>query len=177
MPTDSDRIELSDDELREIAGYAADCARTVLPIYEGGLPADTRPRDAVDAARIFAEGGPRTNRLRQSAWAAYKAAAGAESPGAADAARSASHAAAAAFLHPKASAHQVKHVLGAAAHALRARELAATEAGPAWRRASTGPAGTRSAAVTAVLGRLPGAPSGGGRVGEIIRELDALLRD
>ncbi|MET8921907.1 putative immunity protein [Streptomyces sp. NPDC003509] len=177
MPTDSDRIELSDDELREIAGYAADCARTVLPIYETGLPADTRPRDAVDAARIFAEGGPRTNRLRQSAWAAYKAAAGAESPGAADAARSASHAAAAAFLHPKASAHQVKHVLGAAAHALRARELAATEGRPGVAESLDRARRDAPAAVTAVLGRLPGAPSGGGRVGELIRELDALLRD
>jgi hypothetical protein len=47
------------------------------------------------------------------------------------------YAASAAYLHPLASAHQVKHILGAAAHAARA---------------------------------------GGGRVGELLRDLDDALR-
>ncbi|MEU0136848.1 putative immunity protein [Streptomyces sp. NPDC006296] len=175
MPRDADRIELSVDELREIAGYAADCARRVLPVFERQVPADPRPREAVDAARAFAGGGRRTNLLRRRAWAAYKAAGEAGPLAAADAARAASHAAAAAFLHPLASAHQVKHVLGAAAHAARAEE----------REAAGGPGAAESlararrhapAAVVAVLGRLPGAPAGGGRVGELVRELDAALR-
>ncbi|MER6347364.1 putative immunity protein [Streptomyces sp. NPDC001595] len=169
-------IGLSDTELREIAGYAADCASRVLPVFERSAPADTRPRDAVDAARAFADGGRRTTALRQSAWAAYKAAQEATLPAAVDAARAASHAAAAAFLHPKASAHQVKHILGAAAHAARAEELAAGEdeqvAAAALERARR----HAPAAVAAVLGRLPAAPSGGGRVGGFIRELDAALR-
>ncbi|MEW2042547.1 putative immunity protein, partial [Streptomyces sp. NPDC005534] len=67
-------IELTEDELRAVAGYAADCARRVLPLFERDLPSDTRPRDAVDAARAFAAGGRRTGALRQSAWAAFKAA-------------------------------------------------------------------------------------------------------
>ncbi|MFF7244610.1 putative immunity protein [Embleya sp. NPDC008237] len=177
MPTtESDRIELSADELRGIAGYAADCARRVLSIFERSLPADPRPRDAIDAADAFAGGGRRTGALRQSAWAAYKAAQEAASPAAADAARAASHAAAAAFLHPRASAHQVKHILGAAAHAARAEELASEEGGHVtagtleWARQHA------PAAVTAVLARLPAAPSGGGRVGEFTRDLDAALR-
>lgn len=187
MPTEPDEIELSDHELRAIAGYAADCALRVLSVFEQSLPADTRPRDAIDAARAFAGGGRRTGALRQSAWAAYKAAqeaaspASSASPAAVDAARAASHAAAAAYLHPKASAHQVKHVLGAAAHAARAEELAAGAAASGeapcvaagtldWAR------GHAPEAVTAVLGRLPAAPPGGGRVGEFIRELDAALR-
>ncbi|MGZ8750590.1 MAG: putative immunity protein, partial [Pseudonocardia sp.] len=124
MPSEPEKIELSEDELREIAGFAADCARRVLPIFERALPADTRPRDAIDAAHAFAGGGPRTGALRQRAWAAYRAAQQTASPAAADAARAASHAAAAAYIHPKASAHQVKHILGAAAHAARAEELA-----------------------------------------------------
>ncbi|MFF5128141.1 putative immunity protein [Streptomyces syringium] len=179
MPSESDKIELSEHELREIAGYAADCARRVLPIFEQHLPADTRPRDAIDAAHAFAGGGGRTGALRQSAWAAYRAAREVASPAAVDAARAASHAAAAAYLHPKASAHQVKHILGAAAHAARAEELASGED----RRVTAGTAGTLEwarhhapAAVMAVLGRLPAAPSGGGRVGEFIRDLDAALR-
>ncbi|WP_327183121.1 putative immunity protein [Streptomyces sp. NBC_01334] len=200
MPTESDKIELNEHELREIAGYAARCARRALPIFEQSLPADPRPRDAVEAAEAFAGGGRRTGALRQSAWAAYRAAQEAASPdpaasaAAADAARAASHAAASAYLHPLANAHQVKHVLGAAAHAARAEELAAghsaveagrsgTMADPAAVRSPTAGAGTLEwachhapPAVTAVLGRLPSAPPGGGRVGELMRDLDAALR-
>ncbi|MFI6063111.1 putative immunity protein [Streptomyces sp. NPDC051286] len=176
MPTESDRIELSEHELREIAGYAADCARRALSIFEQNLPADTRPRDAIDAAHAFAGGGRRTGALRQSAWAAYRAAREAASPAGVDAARAASHAAAAAYLHPRASAHQVKHILGAAAHAARAEELASGED----RRVTAGTLEWARhhapTAVTAVLGRLPAAPPGGGRVGEFIRDLDAALR-
>lgn len=176
MLTESDRIELSEHELREIAGYAADCARRALSIFEQDRPADTRPRDAIEAAYAFAGGGPRTGALRQSAWAAYRAAREAASPAAVDAARAASHAAAAAYLHPLASAHQVKHILGAAAHAARAEELASgadqrVMVGTLeWARQHAPPA------VTAVLGRLPAGPPGGGRVGAFIRDLDAALR-
>jgi hypothetical protein len=176
VPTESDSIELSEHELREIAGYAAECARRALPIFEDVLPADTRPREAIDAAQAFAAGGRRTGALRQRAWAAYRAAREAGSPAAADAARAASHAAAAAYLHPLADAHQVKHILGAAAHAARAEELASEEYQP-------GTAGTLAwarqhapAAVPAVLRRMPAAPAGGGRVGELVRDLDAALR-
>lgn len=173
MASGAPAIALSEAELRDIAGYAAACARRVLAIFEQRAPADTRPRDAIAAADAFAGGGRRTAAIRESAWAAYRAAQEADSPAAVDAARAASHAAAAAFLHPLASAHQVKHILGAAAHAARAEELvfAADQRGTLeWARRHA------PAAVTAVLGRLPAAPSGGGRVGQLIRELDAALR-
>ncbi|MFJ9077436.1 putative immunity protein [Streptomyces sp. NPDC102278] len=176
MPTDSDTIELSEDELREITGYAAACARRALPLFEQDLSADPRPRAAIDAADEFAGGGRRTTALRQRAWAAYKAAADAGSPAAAAAARAASHAAAAAFLHPKASAHQVKHILGAAAHAARAEELASGEDERVTAETLEWARQHAPAAVGAVLGRLPAAPPGGGRVGEHIRDLDAALR-
>lgn len=192
-PTEPDTIELSTEELQEITGFAAECARRVLSIFERSLPDDSRPRDAVEAAQAFADGGRRTQALRTCGWAAYKAAGevtgevtgeaaggvAGEVPGkaaAADAARAASHAAAAAYLHPKASAHQVKHILGAAAHAARAEELVSGEGLGAtgqtleWARHHAPPA------VIAVLGRLPAAPPGGGRVGELIRDLDAALR-
>ncbi|MCH5677242.1 putative immunity protein [Streptomyces gilvus] len=178
MPSRSESIELSERELREIAGYAAGCARRVLPLYEQRRPADTRPREAIAAADAFASGGRRTAALRQHAWAAFRAAreAAAAEPAAADAARAASHAAGAAFLHPLADAHQVKHILGAAAHAVRAEELACADgpfsAGPVLDRARE----EAPEAVTAVLGRLPAAPPGGGRVGELMRLLDSALR-
>ncbi|WP_327112879.1 exonuclease SbcC [Streptomyces sp. NBC_01341] len=176
MPNEPGTIELGQHELREIAGYAAECARRTLSVFERSRPADARPREAVEAADAFARGGRRTRDLRDRAWAAHRAAREAEPGAAADAARAAGHAAAAAYLHPKASAHQVKHVLGAAAHAARVEELASGDDAEAASGTLTWARDHAPAAVTAVLGRLPAAPPGGGRVGEIIRDLDAALR-
>ncbi len=176
MPTKPDEIDLSMDELREIAGYAAECARRALPIFEREVPGDSRPRDAIDSAFAFAPGGKRANALRTSAWAAYRAALDASTPAAVDAAHAASQAAAAAFLHPLARAHQVKHVLGSAALVAHAAEIDAGD------DLSVGAENVECArqhalaAVVAVLCRLPDAPNGGGRVGELIRVLDAALR-
>lgn len=136
--------------------------RRVLSIFEQSLPADTRPRDAIDAAQAFARGGKRTGALRQSGWAAYRAAQEAASPAAVEAARAASHAAGAAFLHPLANAHQVKHILGAAAHAARAEELTSGEGQPATAGTLEWARHHAPTAVTAVLGRLPAASPGGG---------------
>ena len=115
-------IDLSMDELREVTAYAAACAQDVLGIYESAHPADSRPRDALDAAWAFARGGKRGKTLRDTAWAALKAAGEADPAAAGDAARAAMSAASAAYLHPLADAHQVKHILGAAAHGARAAE-------------------------------------------------------
>ena len=70
MPDDTTTIELSLCELREVAGYAAACARPALAIFERERPDDPRPRAAIDAAQAFAEGAERTRALRDSAWAA-----------------------------------------------------------------------------------------------------------
>jgi hypothetical protein len=98
------------------------------------------------------------------------------SPAAVDVAQAASHAAAAAYLHPKASAHQVKHILGAAAHAAQAEELASEQDQRVTARTLEWARHHAPIAVTTVLGRLPVAPPAGGRVGEFIRDLDAALR-
>ncbi|HEX4291093.1 MAG TPA: exonuclease SbcC, partial [Trebonia sp.] len=74
MPDDATTIELSLRELREVAGYAAACARPALAIFERERPDDRRPRAAIDAAQAFAEGAERTKTLRDSAWAAQRAA-------------------------------------------------------------------------------------------------------
>jgi len=128
MADASTTIELSRAELREVVGYAVVCARPVLAIFEHDRPDDRRPRAAVDAAQAFADGAERTKALRDSAWAAHRAAQEARDSGeaaASDAARAAGHAVGAAFLHQRATATQVKHVLGSAAHAARALELSA----------------------------------------------------
>jgi hypothetical protein len=172
----SPQIELGTDDLRAVTAFAAACASRVLPIFESESPADSRARDAIAAAIAFAAGGPRTAALRSSAWAAFSAAREAGVPAASHAARAAGQAAAAAYLHPLADAHQVKHILGPAALAARAAELEAGddprvgEASRDWARDHA------SDAVRGVLARYPSAPPGGGRVGELIRELDAALR-
>jgi immunity protein 5 of polymorphic toxin system len=172
-------IELSRSELREVAAYAVACARPALVLFERERPDDRRPRVALDAAQTFADTGERTRTLRDSAWAAHRAAQEARDAGhaaASDSARAAGHAAGAAFLHPLARATQVRHILGAAAHAARALELAAGD--------DPAVAADRMArfrllappAVVDVLRRYPPAPRGGGRVGQLIRRLDASLR-
>ncbi|WP_373300036.1 hypothetical protein [Streptomyces xantholiticus] len=84
-------------------------------------------------------------------------------------------AAGAAYLHPLANATQVKHILGAGAHAARAAELAGDN--PTIGAEHVEQTVHRAPLVVVdVLKRFPAAPGGGGRVGELIRMLDADLR-
>jgi hypothetical protein len=74
MADDLTTIELSRSELHKGAGYAVACARSASAIFERERPDDRRPRAAIDAAQAFADGGERTKVLRDSAWAAHRAA-------------------------------------------------------------------------------------------------------
>jgi hypothetical protein len=176
VANETSEIVLSKQDLREVTDYAAESAQEVLEIFERAHPADSRPRDAVDAAWTFARGGERGKPLRDTAWAAHQAARDADTAAAGQAARAAMSAASAAYLHPLADAHQVKHILGAAAHAARAAELLAGDdravgadrIEQARRRATP--------VVVDVLRRYPAAAPGGGRVGELLRDLDEALR-
>jgi hypothetical protein len=179
MVDDRPIIELSMSELREVAGFAVATAEPALTIFEREYPDDRRPRVAVDAARTFAEGAERTKAIRDSAWAAHRAYQGARDAGqaaAGEAARAAVAAAGAAFLHPLAKATQIRHILGSAAHAARAFELTdpddPTVTDDRIARAQT----LATLVVVDVLKRYPVAPPGGGRVGALIRQLDASLR-
>jgi hypothetical protein len=176
MPDEPGTLALAMNELREVAGYAAKCAVRVLPLFERDAPDDARPREAIDAALDFARGGKRTKVLRTTALAAFKAAQQARSPAAFEAARAAGAAAAAAYLHPLADAHQVKHILGATAYAARAAELEADDDRSVGAQSCDWALRHTPAPVVAVLARYPAAPAGGGRVGELLRELDAALR-
>jgi hypothetical protein len=179
MADDSTTIELSRSELREVASYAVACARPALAIFERERPNDQRPRAAIDAAQAFANGGERTKTLRDSAWAAHRAAQEARDAGqaaASDAARAAGHAVGAAFLHPLPKATQVKHILGSAAHAARAFELSAGDDPTVGLDQIEKSRSLAPAVVVEVLRRYPSAPPGGRRVGDLMRTLDASLR-
>jgi hypothetical protein len=172
-------IELSMAELREITGYAVACAEPALTIFERDRADDPRARAALDEARRFAAGGNRTKALRVTAVAAHRAARTAQEMGcepAADAARAAGHAGAAAYLHPLAKATQVWHILGSAAYAARAIELDAGDDRNVGADYIEKARGLASSIVVSVLTRYPDPPSGRGRVGELMRSLDASSR-
>ncbi|MDO3703986.1 exonuclease SbcC [Micromonospora sp. C28SCA-DRY-2] len=179
MPDENLVIELSMAELRDIAGYAAACAEPALAIFQRDRPDDCRPRAAIEAARAFAGGGERTKAIRDRAWAAqraYQETRDAGQAAASEAARAAVAAASAAFLHPLAKATQVLHILGPAAHAARAFELDAGDDRDVGARCIQQASDLAGAVVVDVLRRYPNAPSGRGRPGELLRRLDAALR-
>jgi hypothetical protein len=172
----ADEIPLSLDELRALSAYAAECAEEVLEIFEREHPTDTRPREAVDEAWTFARGGKRGKALRDKAWAGLRAAQEANTEAAREAARAAAAACSSAYLHPLAKSTQVKHILGSAAYAARAAELAAGD-DPAVGATRLERARQRATpAVVDLLARYPAAPAGGARAGELMRQLDRALR-
>lgn len=116
-------FSLTNEDLREVAAFAASAAAEVLPIFEAQIPGDDRPRQAVDAALTVAQGAPRSRLQRVTAPAAHRAAKEAPTQAVFHAAMAAGDAAASAYLHPLADVAQVNHILRSAAHAARAKEL------------------------------------------------------
>ncbi|MDT9685544.1 exonuclease SbcC [Streptomyces sp. TRM76323] len=176
MTGEAGEVVLSKQDLREVTAFAAACAEAVLEVFEADQPDDSRPRDAIGAAWEFARGGERGKSLRDTAWAALRAAKGADTAAAREAAWAAMSAAGAAYLHPLAKATQVKHILGAGAHAARAAELLAGDDRAVGAEHVEHAVRRATPVVVDVLERFPAAPAGGGRVGELIRMLDAGLR-
>ena len=62
-----------DDHNREIRLFAADCAESVLHIYEDAHPDDDRPRKAIEAARRYANGEISEEELDEARMAAIAA--------------------------------------------------------------------------------------------------------
>ncbi|WP_418063825.1 putative immunity protein [Pimelobacter simplex] len=169
-------LELTLDELRAVARYAADAAAEVLPVFEAACPDDPRPRAALDAARVFADGAPRTRLQRVTSMDAHRAAADAPTETARLAAQAAGDAASAAYLHPIAKAHQVAHLLRASANAARIAELAAGNDPAAGLAAVERARALATPAVVEVLRRYPPAPAGRSRPAVLMAALDAALR-
>jgi hypothetical protein len=97
-----------------LAAWAADCAERVLPFFESRAPGDTRPRDAINALRMWIHTGEfHMAEVRKAALAAHAAARSVEED---DAARSAARAAGQAM----ATAHVPRHALAAALYAATA---------------------------------------------------------
>lgn len=161
------------EELRAVARFASDCAHDLLPLFEAVAPNDPRPCEAVAAARLFANGAPRSNLQRTAAFASHRAAKEVSEESAQLAALACGDAAAAAYLHPIAKASQVGHILRAAAWAARVAELrTGTRDGDGIQdlieRVPT--------PLPALLRRYPSPPTGKSRVAQLMSELDLAIR-
>ena len=176
MAPGSADFELRLDELRVVARFAADSAREALPFFERTVPDDGRPRAAIEAAYLFADGAARTKLQRLAATDAHRAATEAAGEVSRLAAGSAGDAAAAAYLHPLAEATQVGHILRATARAAAAAEL---EAGGQAEAAAAVLERARLHATPVlidVLHRYPPAISGRSRTAHLMKALDTALR-
>jgi hypothetical protein len=177
VETSARDIELTTDELRAVVRWAVACAEPALVIFLKAQPEDVRPSAALEAARSFADGAPRSVLLRTTAVDAHRAAREAPTAAARHAADAAGDAAAAAYLHPLPKVTQLRHLLGAAGHAARAAELARGDDPVVAEYVITAAAKRVTPVVRDVLSRYPRAEGGDGRVAVLMRRLDSLLRD
>lgn len=171
---------LSEADRRLVAAWAADCADHVLGLFEAESPDDHRPRDLIARARAFARGELDTAAEIRRRFAGGVGQAEVTAPAGAAAARAAGQAVAV--------CHMGAHALGAAAYAARAAGLADPQRPEAVEEEIRWQLGHMSAEVRAALRTLPpvGEDSSGplgpgllasGRLGSIIRELQARLTD
>jgi hypothetical protein len=171
----SDYFELTMNELREVARFAAQGAQEVLGVFERAEPEDRRPRTAIEAAWEFANGARRTTLQRMAALDAHRAAKDAPTEAARHAAHAAGDAASAAYLHPFAKADQVGHILRADAHAARVEELLTGDRAVGLMRINRA-AERATPLLVDVLRRYPPAPAGRNRVSILMQALDEKLR-
>jgi hypothetical protein len=176
VATVSGDFELTMDELRVVARFVLESAEQVLPVFEDAHPTDPRPRAAIDAAREFADGARRTARQRVTSLDAHRAAREATTEMTRLAARSAGDAASAAYLHPIAQAHQVGHILRAAASAARIAEWGAGDDPAIGARAIEEAMQRATPVLVDVLERYPRSPAGRDRIAQLMAELDTALR-
>ena len=107
---------LTDADHRLLALWAALCAEHVLDLFVSARPGDSRPGDAIEAARAWVRGEVTMMQAR---------AAGGHAMGAARDLRGAARHAAYAAGQAGAVAHVAAHDLGAAAYAIKAAQAAA----------------------------------------------------
>lgn len=121
--------KIAEEEHKQLANWAADCAEHVLLFFEEINPQNGRPRKAIAAARAWIHDEIKMSEARSFAFAAHAAAREANSPASKAAARAAGHAAA--------TVHAASHARYAASYALKASGDAATERAWQWQRLPT----------------------------------------
>jgi hypothetical protein len=170
-------MAITAEERREVARWAASSAERVLPLFEAVAPADARPREAIEIARAFADGGRRNRHLSRVALAAHRAGREVGNPVGLAVARATSLAAATANIHGETTIGTLGHILGPAAYAALARELASggdtavADQEVHWAIEHASPA------IRELVRRVPASVSGRRRLDAIQHQLDVLLRE
>lgn len=168
---------LSETDRRRAAGWAADCAERVLPLFDAEAPDDERARDGIARARAFSRGELDAAGEIRRRFVAGRASHSATTPAAKAAAWAAGQAAGV--------AHMGAHALGAAAYAAKAAELDSPGRGGEiereWQIAHLDDAVREALVQLPLLGEDPSGPLGSGLLasgvlGENIRFLQAALR-
>ncbi len=167
--------------LRPAALWAADCACLALPVFEGKVPGENRPRQAIAGAREFGNGGRRNVELRRLAWAAHTAATQCDIVGAKYAARSAMLAASLPFTHTSLrlgpqGVRQGRHVLGPAVYAALACEIDSENPSGIADSVLNLAMSIVSESVVCLLQHFPLQPQGRTRLAELFHQLDGALR-
>ncbi|KQQ05571.1 MULTISPECIES: putative immunity protein [unclassified Rathayibacter] len=169
---------LSEEDRRLVAGWAADCAERVLPLFEAEAPEDERPRDGIARARAFSRGELEAAGEIRRRFVAGRAAQSATSPVGKAAAWSAGQA--------SGVAHMGAHALGAAAYAVKAAELASPQRGGEaeirWQVEHLSPPVRAALRRLPLLAEDPSGPLGSGllasgALGSTIRALQAALAE
>lgn len=165
--------------LRAVALWAVGYAEQALAIFESRHPDDTRPRQAIEAAREYGQGKKRDKNLRVVALASFKAAKDIDEASK-YAARAATLSASVAYAHTDLQiglqgVRQARHILGPivyAAFALEAvndnRTIGEDFIGQA---VQTAPPEAKQ-----ILRHMPPQPKKSGRIEELFFELDSILR-
>jgi len=97
LPDDAD-LTLSVSDRRELVEWTIACAERMLPLFLAERPDDSRPQEALDAARAFLRGELSIEAVREKAFACHAAAREAQDPSALAAARVCGQAAAVAHM-------------------------------------------------------------------------------
>lgn len=176
MSNATDDFDLTQDELRVVARFAAKAAQGVLVEFERARPGDLRPRTAIDAAWTFINGASRSKLQRVASLDAHRAAKEAPTESARLAAQAAGDAASAAYLHPIAKGNQVGHILRAPANAVRIAEIAAGDDATVAESLVLQACQLATPTLIDVLCRYPLAPASKNRAGRLMNDLDAALR-
>lgn len=169
-------FDLTVEELRLVARYAAESAELVLLVFESACVDDPRPRRAIETAWEFINGAPRSKLQRVTSLDAHRAAREAPDEAARLAAQAAGDAASAAYLHPIYKAHQVGHILRAAANTARIAEIEAGGDARVGEAAILRARERATAALVGVLRRYPPAALGKSRAAILMARLDEMLR-
>jgi len=176
MAEPKEYFDLKIEHLQILAEWAADCAEMALGIFEKHLSNDPRPRKALAGAREFAQSGKRTHTLRKLAMDAYRASIETRSVESSAAAQAASLAAASAYTHPFRDIKQARHILGPAAYAALALEVANDSERKSGDNAIQTAIATAPVEIALLLREMPRQIEGKKRIDELFYELDTGIR-